>query len=259
MAVLLVAAATAVGFGQSTLSSSQVQQVLLDHGYDLGTVDGKWGPLSRTALATFQADNGLPATGELDDKTLALLIAADTGPALSARPSQPSEPTLQSIPTKPATPTTSSNLRSARSATTTDLATAWPEDPSASEPARPAVTAERSETDTGQFFLVIAAVVSLLAIVVYGFSAVQARRHAPRPRKARDPQVARQPADPSTPAAFSKPAIIAVSETIRPAHPASQPPDRTTDAKHIASWVPKGHVASVGKHTIAGGITLRST
>jgi hypothetical protein len=50
-----------------------VQSALTLLGYDLGTVDGVFGPRSRDALAQFQADNGLPATGEIDESTIALL------------------------------------------------------------------------------------------------------------------------------------------------------------------------------------------
>lgn len=40
-----------------------MQQRLSDRGYDVGTVDGKWGRLSTTALMQYQMDKNLPATG----------------------------------------------------------------------------------------------------------------------------------------------------------------------------------------------------
>jgi len=44
-------------------STRQMQQALLDLGYDPGGVDGSWGPCSRTALARFQADQRLVVDG----------------------------------------------------------------------------------------------------------------------------------------------------------------------------------------------------
>jgi photosystem II stability/assembly factor-like uncharacterized protein len=51
----------------------QVQEALNQAGYHLGTLDGKAGPLTLGALKRFQADRHLPATGKIDDITLAAL------------------------------------------------------------------------------------------------------------------------------------------------------------------------------------------
>jgi hypothetical protein len=56
-----------------------IQSALTLLGYDLGTVDGVFGPRSRDALAQFQDDNGLPATGEIDETTIALLYPGLVG------------------------------------------------------------------------------------------------------------------------------------------------------------------------------------
>ncbi|MFN3548188.1 MAG: peptidoglycan-binding domain-containing protein [Mesorhizobium sp.] len=50
-----------------------IQSALVLMGYDPGPVDGAFGPRTRDALAQFQDDNGLPATGEIDEGTIALL------------------------------------------------------------------------------------------------------------------------------------------------------------------------------------------
>ena len=47
-----------------------VQQRLNHLGYECGQVDGLVGPATRQALTYFQEDNGLKATGELDEATL---------------------------------------------------------------------------------------------------------------------------------------------------------------------------------------------
>ncbi len=54
-----------------------VQERLNALGYDAGTVDGAAGPKFSEALTSFQTANGLDATGELDEKTIAALESAD--------------------------------------------------------------------------------------------------------------------------------------------------------------------------------------
>ena len=56
-----------------------IQTALTLLGYDLGTIDGVFGPRSRQALAQFQADNGLEPTGEIDEDTAALLYPGLVG------------------------------------------------------------------------------------------------------------------------------------------------------------------------------------
>lgn len=51
----------------------QVQQQLQQQGYDVGQVDGVWGPQSQQALASFQRDQNIQATGRPDQQTMAAL------------------------------------------------------------------------------------------------------------------------------------------------------------------------------------------
>lgn len=51
----------------------QAQQQLENRGYDVGAVDGRWGPGTRQALMRFQQDRSLPANGQLDEQTMAAL------------------------------------------------------------------------------------------------------------------------------------------------------------------------------------------
>lgn len=44
-----------------------VQRALAELGYYDGPVDGDIGPMSRLAIANFQADNGLEPTGIIDE------------------------------------------------------------------------------------------------------------------------------------------------------------------------------------------------
>jgi hypothetical protein len=52
-----------------------VQQTLASIGYDIGKVDGSWGPRSRHALTQYQCDADLELTGVLDQATAATLAA----------------------------------------------------------------------------------------------------------------------------------------------------------------------------------------
>jgi peptidoglycan hydrolase-like protein with peptidoglycan-binding domain len=69
--------------GASSMSPSmikQVQQKLKQQGHDVGAVDGMWGPKTQAALREFQQQQGMQASGELDQETLAALgVQAGSG------------------------------------------------------------------------------------------------------------------------------------------------------------------------------------
>lgn len=50
---------------------ARIQQQLRQDGFYRGPVDGIYGPETRRALSQWQTENGLPATGQLDRRTLA--------------------------------------------------------------------------------------------------------------------------------------------------------------------------------------------
>ena len=60
------------GVELSSTEVREVQQVLVDRGYDI-QVDGVWGPSTRDALITFQRREGLPANGEITTRTVSSL------------------------------------------------------------------------------------------------------------------------------------------------------------------------------------------
>lgn len=65
----------------SAPSTASVQRALAALGYDPGPADGVAGPRTRQAIAAFQRDRGLQATGVLDAATLAALrLAVASGP-----------------------------------------------------------------------------------------------------------------------------------------------------------------------------------
>jgi len=52
---------------------SEVQAQLQRDGYYDGPIDGELGPMTRQAIADFQADNGLAITSTVDEPTLETL------------------------------------------------------------------------------------------------------------------------------------------------------------------------------------------
>ena len=52
---------------------ADVQNALAQAGYDPGPVDNTYGPQTREALLRYQADAGLPESGQIDEATLASL------------------------------------------------------------------------------------------------------------------------------------------------------------------------------------------
>ena len=56
--------------GLSRAERREVQQRLVDRGYDIGAVDGGIGPLTRAAIRKFEATAGLPETGRAGGRVL---------------------------------------------------------------------------------------------------------------------------------------------------------------------------------------------
>lgn len=64
------------------MTVKQIQALLTYLGYDHGPLDGILGPKTKGALSAFQPDYGLPATGQPDDTTCKMLVAAVAGTAV---------------------------------------------------------------------------------------------------------------------------------------------------------------------------------
>src|SRR5215475_1870995 len=62
----------------------QAQELLKAAGFDPGVIDGVLGPRTRNALRRYQASQGLPTTGLLDEATRQILLAGDRTPSGSA-------------------------------------------------------------------------------------------------------------------------------------------------------------------------------
>jgi len=77
---------TATQTTSETPSSKDIQTALKNAGYYSGSVDGKLGPKSKTAIKEFQAANGLTADGKVGAKTWQKLSTYLNAPAAVAEP-----------------------------------------------------------------------------------------------------------------------------------------------------------------------------
>lgn len=72
-------------YGASGFEVVGLQNRLTELGYPIGAADGEFGPTTRKALLGFQADNGLPTTGILDQATKDAMISAPKAPLAEER------------------------------------------------------------------------------------------------------------------------------------------------------------------------------
>jgi uncharacterized protein (TIGR02594 family) len=69
-----------IAVGATGAQVTALQTMLQSAGYDVGAVDGVFGPLTRAALLAFQADNNMETTGVADAATASALAAARPRP-----------------------------------------------------------------------------------------------------------------------------------------------------------------------------------
>jgi peptidoglycan hydrolase-like protein with peptidoglycan-binding domain len=69
---------------------TKVQEKLRELGFDGGPPNGDFGPKTQTALTQFQLSRNVPASGQLDDQTLAELgVQRDAAPASAGATTEP--------------------------------------------------------------------------------------------------------------------------------------------------------------------------
>lgn len=71
----VTAAAAPISEEDMRRAVANIQAILNDNGYDAGPVDGLMGQKTRDAITAFQRDNGLPATGNVDQTLVENLLA----------------------------------------------------------------------------------------------------------------------------------------------------------------------------------------
>jgi uncharacterized protein (TIGR02594 family) len=69
-----------------------LQAALSGRNFQVGPIDGEFGPLTQAAVASFQTVQGLPVTGSADAATLRALGLAPSGPPIVAPGSRPFDP-----------------------------------------------------------------------------------------------------------------------------------------------------------------------
>ena len=73
---------------------NRLQQRLKDLGYYTGTVDGQFGPGTRTAVTLFQQQHGLQSDGVVGPDTNEILYSASARPAITPEPTAAPPPTV---------------------------------------------------------------------------------------------------------------------------------------------------------------------
>jgi peptidoglycan hydrolase-like protein with peptidoglycan-binding domain len=85
--------------GMSSQTVKQVQQKLSQQGLDVGPVDGKMGPKTRSAVKQFQEQKGIQGNGSLNRQTLAALgVQSRSGPSKSRGAKSPGASQMNSSP-----------------------------------------------------------------------------------------------------------------------------------------------------------------
>ena len=85
-AAALAAATSVLAQLGKALSNLEIEQRLLDLGFDPGPVDGKFDAKTAPALKAFQKKAGVPQSGKVDNATIAELIASGEAKMLHALP-----------------------------------------------------------------------------------------------------------------------------------------------------------------------------
>ena len=79
---------------------TKVQEKLRELGFDAGPPNGDFGAKTQTALGQFQLANGLPVSGQLDDRTLGVLGVSRDVQSAEASTGSSTEPAPQTEPTE---------------------------------------------------------------------------------------------------------------------------------------------------------------
>jgi peptidoglycan hydrolase-like protein with peptidoglycan-binding domain len=111
---------------QSSSSSSggsaevrQAQQALKDKGFDVGQIDGQMGPHTQQALRSFQQQQNIQSSGQLDQQTLAALGVSSSSEGAQSSPSTQSSPSSSSSESSPSSSSTPSSESSQSSPSST--------------------------------------------------------------------------------------------------------------------------------------------
>jgi uncharacterized tellurite resistance protein B-like protein len=262
------------------LSAERIaQQLLIERGFDIGTVDGIWGPRSAAAMSDLQRELGLPVTGLPDAATLEAMTAPlpSEDAVLSEQPASPevivAEPTTNfggrvepnEIIAEPAVESEDRPETEAVATRPIQEATATP-------------MQEVAEPADFSFFLLVAAMTAVGAAGIFIFFSVRERRAFRRARS--DP--AKDDDDDVVPVVELRPSSGRLTTTVAPeprrphltsettatlrqhnaavdavvrARASEPPPRAASPRREIRSpWVPGTETVAVGNYRLKGFI-----
>lgn len=253
---------------QESSAARTVQQVLVQRGYDIGAVDGLWGPRSSAALEDLQTQLGIEPTGQPDAATLEALTRATSGPEPVPAATEPVEaPGAVSAP--PAEKTVVETELPPPDVEPEAAVTVTPKVSAAPTPTGSGVNEQGppSEVDYGPILIGLALATFFPAVGIYLFFRERDRRRSQQRSAAYEPDaetVRRTPPEPppydeveldADPDAIVE--IVARRPVGAPPPPASTiptPPRATATPSASSTWVPAGRPVTIGQHRFSRGL-----
>jgi uncharacterized tellurite resistance protein B-like protein len=275
---VLMLAGVCIANAQELSAARIAQQELADRGFDIGAVDGIWGPRSAAAMSQLQRDLGLKVTGLPDAATLEAIISAAQPP--EATPVE--QPAPESISIAP-TPTAQAPVEvrdlpppNAPKVDGPALQTAETVTPQPKKTANPTLAATAPEPyDLAAFAVLLAVFTAISAVGIFAFFTVRERRALRRARSDDEeddggivPAVETRPSGSrpltTTPSQHQQPRLgpdtaaalrqhnaavdhVILARAIKPSAP--MPPPRR-DARSV--WVPGTETVTVGPYRLKG-------
>lgn len=281
LAVLMLAG-VCIATAQELSAERIAQQALTDRGFDIGAIDGIWGPRSAAAMSQLQHDLGLKVTGLPDAATLDAILSASTPPPATVVEPQSSAPVEPPAPEPPLNaPAPTATAPAETQPITLSPKVAAPAATAVATP-QPLETANAGRTqrgadspDTAAFGLWVAILTAVVATSIFIFFTLKQRRALRRARSDDEeddggivpavetgPSISRpltttpsqhqQPRlGPDTVAALSQ-HNAAVDHVIlaRAAAPPAPMPAPRRDAR--SAWVPGTETVTVGPYRLKG-------
>lgn len=268
--VLIVVAATALpAESQESPAARTAQEILVQRGYDIGEVDGLWGPRSSAALKDLQTQLGLEPTGRPDAATLEALTRATS----VADPAPAATETVELPVTAPAPPVeetvVETELPPPAELVPEATVTTNSEPSHAPLPADAAANGQspRADVDFGPILIGLAAVMFFPAVGIYFYFRARERRPPQQRPAGYEPEVAdlrRAPPAPAPEVELDTDADAIVEIITRRSVSAPPPPISTIPAPPRApaspttsassTWVPAGRQVTIGKHRLPRGL-----
>jgi uncharacterized tellurite resistance protein B-like protein len=253
---------------QESSAARTAQHVLVQRGYDIGAVDGLWGPRSSAALKDLQTELGIEPTGQPDSATLEALTRATSAPEPAPAATRPVE-TPPAVPDPQAEETVVETELPPPDVEPEAAVSVVPEVSAAPTPKGAGVNEQGAprEVDYGPIFIGLAVATFFPAVGIYLFFRARDRRPLPQRSATYEPDVEtvrhpppEPPPDDEVDLDTDTDAIVEIVAR----HPvgAPPPPASTIPTQPRASatpsasstWVPAGRQVTIGKHRFSRGL-----